>query len=104
MLGWVVVRAVLKFFERSARPITPSAGAPLIPWDGPGIFVQVNHVFRISRKGSDHIMDVDQVEAMEPAIRSSEPGRHDVDEIPADPFPSGHTSRRWETARWVRRA
>jgi hypothetical protein len=22
-------------------------------------------------------------------------GPHDVDEIPADPFPSGHTSRQW---------
>ena len=42
-----------------------------------------------------HIIDVDQVEAIEPAIRSSEPGRYHVDEISADPMPSGHTSRRW---------
>jgi hypothetical protein len=38
---------------------------------------------------------VDQVEAIEPAIRSSEPGRYHVDEISADPLQGGRTSRRW---------
>ncbi len=52
-------------------------------------------MFRISRNGQDPIIDVDQVEAIEPAIRSSEPGRYHVDEISRDPLPSGHTSRRW---------
>jgi hypothetical protein len=51
-------------------------------------------MFRISRRGSDHIVDVHQVEAIERAIRSSAPGRH-VDEISRDPLPSSHTSRRW---------
>jgi hypothetical protein len=51
-------------------------------------------MYRISRNGHEPIVDVDQVEALEPAIRSSESGRHHVDEISADPLPSGHTSRR----------
>ena len=52
-------------------------------------------MYRISRNGQEPIVDVDQVEAIEPVIRSSEPGRYHVDEISADPLPSGHTSRRW---------
>jgi hypothetical protein len=38
-------------------------------------------MLRISRNGQEPIIDVDQVEAIEPAIRSSEPGRYHVDEI-----------------------
>jgi hypothetical protein len=52
-------------------------------------------MFRISRNGQDPIDDVDQVEAIEPVIRSSNPGRYHVDEIRADPLLSGHSSRRW---------
>ena len=52
-------------------------------------------MFRISQNGRDPIVDVDTVEQIEPAIRSSKPGRYHVDEIAADPLPSGHTSRRW---------
>ena len=52
-------------------------------------------MYRISRNGQEPIVDVDQVEVIKPAIRSSEPGRHHVDEISADPLPSGYTSRRW---------
>jgi hypothetical protein len=52
-------------------------------------------MFRTSRDGQEPMVDVDQVEAIEPAIRSSEPGRYHVDEISRDPLPSGHTSRRW---------
>ena len=43
----------------------------------------------------ESVVDVDHVEAIEPAIRSSEPGRYHANEISADPLPSGHTSRRW---------
>jgi hypothetical protein len=28
-------------------------------------------------------------------VQGQPPGRYDVDEIRADPFPSGHTSRSW---------
>ena len=44
------------------------------------------------------VVDVDQVEAIEPAIRSSKPGKYHVDQIERDPLPSGHTSRRWGVA------
>jgi hypothetical protein len=48
-------------------------------------------MFRVSHKGED-ITDVGSVEAVIPA---GELGSYDVDEIAADPLPSGHTSRRW---------
>jgi hypothetical protein len=57
-------------------------------------------IYRISRSGHEPIMDVDQVEAIKPAIRSSEPGRYHVDEISADLLPSGHSSRRWGVGIW----
>jgi hypothetical protein len=50
-------------------------------------------MFRIGRSDED-ILDVDSVEKIEPAIRSSPPGRYHIDEIIADPLPSGHTPRR----------
>jgi hypothetical protein len=49
-------------------------------------------MYRISRNGHELIVDVDQVDAIEPAIRSSKPGRYHVDEISSDPLPgSGDT-------------
>jgi hypothetical protein len=55
-------------------------------------------VFRISRKGRDEIVDVERVEEIEAANRSSAPGRYHVDEISVKPLPSGHTARRWGIA------
>jgi hypothetical protein len=52
----------------------------------------------MSRNGHEAIIDVDQIKAIEPAIRFSELGRYHVDEISADPLPSSHTSRRWGVA------
>jgi hypothetical protein len=52
-------------------------------------------MFRISNSRSDENVDVDTVEAIEPVIRSSKPGRYHVDEISADPLPGGRISRRW---------
>jgi hypothetical protein len=52
-------------------------------------------MYRISRNGHEPIVDVYHVEAIEPTIRSSEPGIFHVAEIRSDPLPSGHTSRRW---------
>jgi hypothetical protein len=40
-------------------------------------------------------VDVDSVERIEPVIRAAKQGRYHVDEISADPLPTGHTSRRW---------
>jgi hypothetical protein len=54
-------------------------------------------MFRISN-GTSTIIDVAQVDGIEPAIRQGKPGRYQVDEISADPLPSGHTSRRWGIA------
>jgi hypothetical protein len=51
-------------------------------------------MFRIS-KGLDHVVDVDSLEQIEPAIRAGKPGRSHIDQIELDPLPSGHTSRRW---------
>jgi hypothetical protein len=52
-------------------------------------------MFRIIQNGRGPIFDVDTLDQLEPAIRSSAPGRYHMDEISADPLPSGHTSRRW---------
>jgi hypothetical protein len=53
-------------------------------------------MYGIGRDGQEPVVDVDRVEAIEPAIRSSEPGRYHVDEISTDPLLSGHTSLRWQ--------
>ena len=49
----------------------------------------------ISQNGPEPVIDVDNLEDIEPALRDSKPGRYYVDEISTDPLPSGHTSRRW---------
>jgi hypothetical protein len=51
-------------------------------------------MFRIS-KSRDNIIDVAQVDDIEPAIRASKPGRYHIDQIERDLLPSGHPSRRW---------
>jgi hypothetical protein len=55
-------------------------------------------MYRISRNGYKPVTDVDTLHQLEPAIRSSKPGRYHVDQIERDPLPSGHTSRRWGVA------
>jgi hypothetical protein len=52
-------------------------------------------MFRISRNGQEPIVNVDAVEQIEPEIRALPQGRWHIDELPVNPFPSGHTSRRW---------
>ncbi len=42
-------------------------------------------MYRVSRICQEPVIDADQVEAIEPAIRASEPGKFDVDEIAANP-------------------
>ncbi len=51
--------------------------------------------YRISRKRHKPVVDVAQVDAIEPALRTSKPGVYHIDEISIDPLPRGHTSRRW---------
>jgi hypothetical protein len=52
-------------------------------------------MFRVSHQG-EGIDDNDTIDGAWDIVRSqSSDGRYDVDEIRADPFPSGHTSRSW---------
>jgi hypothetical protein len=50
-------------------------------------------MFRISR--GDCGFDSDTLEQAREALRAEKPGRFHVDEIRAEPFASGHTSRAW---------
>ena len=51
-------------------------------------------MFRVSHRG-EGIDDADNIEGARKIVRGQAPGRYDVDEIQAEPFPSGHTSRQW---------
>jgi hypothetical protein len=55
-------------------------------------------IYRMSRPGRELITDLGSVEAIEGVILAGGPGCSHVDEISAEPLPSGHTSRRWGTA------
>lgn len=41
------------------------------------------------------IGDTEKIESAREIVRGQATGRYDVDEILAEPFPSGHTSRSW---------
>jgi hypothetical protein len=51
-------------------------------------------MFRVSHRG-EGIDDADTIEGALESARGQPPGRSDVDEIRAEPFPSGHASRSW---------
>jgi hypothetical protein len=51
-------------------------------------------MFRVSHRGAG-IDDADTIQGAREIVQGQEPGRYDVDEIRAEPFPSGHTSRQW---------
>jgi hypothetical protein len=51
-------------------------------------------MFHIS-KDTHTIIDVAQVDEIEPAVRTAHPARDHVDDISAEPSPSGHTLTRW---------
>ncbi len=48
-------------------------------------------MFRLSRGETG--FDADTIDRARETLRHEEPGLYRVDEIRADPFPSGHTSR-----------
>jgi hypothetical protein len=50
-------------------------------------------MFRNSRGKTG--FDSDTLEQARARLRRKKPGRYRVDEIRAEPFPSGHTSRAW---------
>jgi hypothetical protein len=56
--------------------------------------------FRVSHKG-EGIDDTDSIEGAREIVRGQQPGRYHVDEIRAEPLPSGHTRRQW--GRLIRR-
>jgi hypothetical protein len=47
-------------------------------------------MFRASRRG-EGIDDADTIEGARAIVRGQPPGRYDVDEIQAEPFPTGHS-------------
>jgi hypothetical protein len=54
-------------------------------------------MFRVSRNDDveEPVINVDTVAQNASAIRSQPPGRWQIDELAAKPFPSGDTARRW---------
>jgi hypothetical protein len=50
-------------------------------------------MFRVRR--GEAIDDAHTIEGARGIVRGQSPGRYAVDEIRAEPFPSGHTSRQW---------
>jgi hypothetical protein len=57
-------------------------------------------MFRVSREG-EGIEDADTIDGAHEIVQGQPPGRYDVDEIRAEPFPSGHTIR--QRGRLIRR-
>jgi hypothetical protein len=55
--------------------------------------------YRISYPYQDYIADVEYIDTVAAAVRSAEPGACPVDDISAEPLPSGHTSSRWGAVR-----
>ena len=51
-------------------------------------------MFRVSHP-CEGIDDAQTLDGARQIVHGQQPGRFDVDEIRADPFPSGHTSRQW---------
>jgi hypothetical protein len=51
-------------------------------------------VVRVSHRG-ERIDDADRIAGARQMVRGQAPGHYDVDEIRAEPFPSGRTSRGW---------
>jgi hypothetical protein len=56
-------------------------------------------MLRVSHRG-EGIDDADTIEGTRGIVRGQPPGRCDVDEIRAEPFPSGHSSRHWGRLIW----
>ena len=57
-------------------------------------------MFRVSHQ-SEGIDDADTIDGDREIVRKQPPGHYDVQEIRAEPFPAGHTSRQW--GRLIRR-
>jgi hypothetical protein len=53
-------------------------------------------MFRVSQ--DDLIDDADTIDGAREIVRGQPPGRYHIDELSADPVPTGHTSQRWGVA------
>jgi hypothetical protein len=51
-------------------------------------------MFRVTQH-SESIDDADTLDGARAIVQGQPQGRYEVDEIRADPLPSGHTSRQW---------
>jgi hypothetical protein len=51
-------------------------------------------MFRVNRDGKG-LGDAETIEGARAIVQRQSPGQYSVDEIRADPFPSGHTCRSW---------
>ena len=54
--------------------------------------------YLISQNGQEPVVCVDSIEQVERTIRSSPPGRYQLDDISTEPLPSAHSARRWDVA------
>lgn len=52
-------------------------------------------ILRVNNPDGDPIGTAESDEGVERLLEDLPPGRYHIDEISADPLPSGHTSRRW---------
>ena len=52
-------------------------------------------ILRVNDPNGEPIGTADSQEGIKRIIEGLGPGRYRVDEISSDPFPSGHTSKRW---------
>ena len=55
-------------------------------------------LFRIVDRDGEMLADADRLDGVTEIVRRAPTGRYHVDEISADPLPSGHASRRWGSA------
>lgn len=55
-------------------------------------------MFRVSQNERELVVDITTADEIERAIRARKAGKYHVDEISADPLPSGHNSRHWGVA------
>jgi hypothetical protein len=55
-------------------------------------------MLRVNDPQGDSVGAAADVEGLRRWVERLGPGRYHVDEIAADPLPSGHTSRRWGVA------
>jgi hypothetical protein len=86
------------------EPSNPaSRGGLTLGWAGPGTITRRRAMLRVSH-GGEGLDDAETLEGAREIVRGQSPGRYDVDEIRAEPFPSGHTSQqrgdRDQAARW----